>query len=84
MSKPLHPLAQLSGGLVGERDREDLRRARQTLPQQVRDPMGKDAGLPGAGARQDEQRPFAVAHGLELRRVQDFGQRIGHSGEGTS
>ena len=51
---------------------------RQPLPDQVRDAVGDDARLPRPGARQDEQRPFAVAHGLELRRVEDFRERVGH------
>jgi len=80
----LHPLAQLAGGLVGERDGEDLRGPRQALAQEVRDAMGENARLSRACARQDEQRPFAVAHGLELRRVQDFGERVRHIREGTS
>src|SRR3989475_6093627 len=77
----LHALPELSRRLVGESDREDLRGAREAFPHQIRDAMREHARLAGAGARQDEQGPFAVAHGFELRRVQDLGERIGHGQE---
>ena len=74
----LYPLAKLSRGLVRERDRQDLGRPGKALAEQVRDPVREHAGLPGAGARQDEQGTFAVADRFELRRIEEFGQRIGH------
>jgi hypothetical protein len=36
----------------------------------VSDPPGDDAGLPGAGAGEDEERPLSMEHGLTLGRVQ--------------
>ena len=66
----LDPLAHLAGGLVGERDREDLGRLRLPGGQQVGDSVGEHARLAGAGAGEDQERPLAVRDRLALRRVQ--------------
>ena len=55
-----HPLPHLGGGLVGERDGEDLPGVCAPLGQQVRDPPGQHAGLPGTRAGHDQQRTAAV------------------------
>ena len=70
------PLAHLGRGLVGERDRQDLRRPR-SLVDQVGDAMGQHAGLARAGSGHDQQRPVAVHHGVELLRVEPVGERAG-------
>ena len=67
---PLEPLAHLRGGLVGERDREDLVRLDAMRPDQVGDPVREDAGLARARARDDEERPVDVEHCLALGRVE--------------
>ena len=64
------PLAHLAGGLVRERDREDLVRLHADRGGQVRDAVGEHARLAGAGARDHEQRPLRVQHGLPLGRIQ--------------
>jgi len=46
----------LAGGLVGERDGEDLAGLDMPFGEQVGDPMREHAGLAGARARDDEQR----------------------------
>ncbi len=72
----LDALAHLLRGLVGERDREDLRRARLAGAQQVRDPVREHARLARAGAGQDQQRTLAVRHRLPLRRVQALQESV--------
>ena len=64
-----HALAHLLGGLVGERDREDLHRV-HALVDEVRDAMREHPGLAGAGAGDDEQRSVPMDHGVELVRVE--------------
>ena len=66
----LEPVAHLPGRLVRERDREDLVRVHAAGRDQVRDPVGEDAGLPRAGAGDHEQRPLGRQHRLPLGRVQ--------------
>ncbi len=75
--EPLHPLAHLLGGLVGERDREDLARGSLARSHQVRDPVRQHARLARAGASQDQQGPLAVQDGLALRLVQPLKQGLG-------
>ena len=64
------PLAQLAGGPVRERDREDLPRPDALHPDQVGDPVGEDAGLAAAGAGQDEERTVGGRDGARLLRVE--------------
>ena len=52
----LDPLAELAGRAVGERDREDPARRDGLDADQVRDPVGDDAGLARARAREDQER----------------------------
>ena len=66
----LDALAHLGRGLVGEGDREDLARLGLAGADQVRDPVREHARLARAGAREDQQRPFAVRDGVALGRVQ--------------
>ena len=61
----LDALAHLAGRLVGERQGQDVLRG-DALPQQVGDPAGDDAGLPRAGAGQDEERAVHVLDGFAL------------------
>ncbi len=87
--KMVEALAHLRGGLVRERDREDLRRLRADGGEQVRDPTREHAGLPGARAGDHQQRPFGRQHRLQLRRIQVFEVRLtggrGHrSSQGSS
>ena len=70
------PLAQLRGGAVGERDREDPPRGDALDADEVGDPMGQDAGLARAGAGQDQERPFGGrdrARLLGVERLDDLG-----------
>ena len=66
------PLGHFFGSLVGEGDRHDVPGAHPPFTDQVGDAVGDDAGLARAGAGQDQQRPFAVQHGLFLWRVEMF------------
>ncbi len=64
------PLAELGGGPVGERDREDPPRGDALDADEVRDPVRQDPRLARAGAGQDEQRPVGRGDGAGLLRVQ--------------
>ena len=66
----LDALAHLGRGLVGEGDREDLAGARLARAHQVGDAVREHARLARSGAREDQQRAFAVGHGVALGRVQ--------------
>ena len=68
--QPLDALAHLLGGLVRERDREDLARLRLVGVDQERDPVGQHARLAAARAGEDQQRPLAVRDGLALGLVE--------------
>ena len=70
------PDLHLLGGLVRERQGEDLRGPRPARRDQPGDPPGDDLGLAGPGAGDDEQRPVAVGHGPQLLRVQPAEQRV--------
>src|SRR5262249_29455066 len=59
----------LGGGLVRERDRQNLSRRNSRLDQ-AGDPPRDDTGLPRAGTGQHEQRPFEVIDRLPLSRVE--------------
>ena len=79
---PLEPLAHLPRRLVRERDREDLVRLHAARADEVRDAIGEDARLPGAGAGDDEERPLGRENGLALGLVEvgevALGGRDGH------
>ena len=51
------PLLHLVGGLVGERDGQDLERRDALAPDQVGDAVGEHPGLARARAGDDQQRP---------------------------
>ena len=67
---PLEALAHLARRLVRERDREDLVRLHAACTDEMRDAVGQDARLAGAGACDDEQRALGREDGLALRLVQ--------------
>jgi hypothetical protein len=81
--QPLQALAHLGRRPVRERDREDLVRLHAAAHDQVAYAVGEDAGLPRAGAGDDEQRPLGGQDGLALGRVQvgevGLGRGDGHS-----
>ena len=79
--KVLEPLPHFPRGLVRERDREDLVRPGSDRVDQVCDAVREDARLPGAGARDHEQRPFRGEHGFPLRGVQ-VGEILRGGGDG--
>ena len=56
------PLVHFAGGLVGERDRQDLP-GRDPGLDQVGDAVDQDPRLAGPGAGQDEERPAGMEHG---------------------
>ena len=64
-----HTLAHLAGGLVGERDRQDLH-GMHALVDEVGDAMGQHPRLARAGAGDHQQRTAAVHDGVELVGVQ--------------
>ena len=67
-------LAHLVGGLVGERDGQDLRR-RHALVDEVGDAVGEHPGLARPGAGHHQQRPVGVDDGVELVGVQTLRKR---------
>ena len=64
------PLAELAGGPVRERDREDRPGPDVLDADEVGDPMGEDAGLAGAGAGEDQERALGRGDGPGLLGVQ--------------
>ncbi len=60
------PLAHLGGGFVREGHRHDLVGMHDLFRDEIRDPMRDDARLPRPRAGENQQRPFAVLHGLLL------------------
>src|SRR5207302_7328077 len=60
-AQPSQPATHLAGGLVGERDREDLVGAESPRSDLPPDPPRDRGRLPGAGPREDANGP---AHGL--------------------
>ena len=75
--------AHLLGGLVGERDRQDLARLRLVGEDQVRDPVREHPRLAAAGAREDQQRPLAVGDRLPLGLVEALEQLLEVLGVGA-
>ena len=66
----LQALAHLRGGLVGERDGEDLPGAHALVRDHVRDAVREHPRLARARAREHEQRAARALHGLALRGVE--------------
>ena len=64
------PALQLAGGLLGERDREDLRASNAPLRHLARDPVGDRGGLAGPRAGQDRDRSAEGEGRLPLGVVQ--------------
>ena len=64
------PLAQLAGGTVRERHRQDRPRTDVLHADEVGDPMGEDTRLARAGAGQDQERPFGRGDGAALLGVE--------------
>ncbi len=64
------PLAELGGGLVRERDREDAERRDPLDADQIRDAVGEDTRLAGARTREDQQRSVGRGDGARLLRVE--------------
>ena len=91
LGQTLDPLPHLVGGLVGERQRQDLA-GRDAVQQQVRDAVRDDPRLAAAGPRQNQQRPIDVRGRFTLRRRQRSqqvrrvgnGERAFHRGQGTT
>ena len=72
----LHPPRHLARGLVGERDGEDVPRMHTAHAEEPRDPVGDDARLAAAGAREHEDRPVVRRDGVALRRIQLGEERV--------
>ncbi len=68
----LDALPHLACGFIGEGDRQHFVRRGVSVADEIRDAIGDDACLSRAGARQNQQRPVDVQHGLTL-----FGVEIG-------
>ena len=64
------PAGHLAGGLVGERDGEQVPRRDALLAREPGDPVRDDARLAASGAGEDEERPVAGGDGLALRGIQ--------------
>ena len=64
--------AHFLGGLVRERDGENLAGLRVMVADQIRDAAGDDPRLPRSGAGQDEQRPVDVKNRFALFRIEGF------------
>ncbi len=69
-------LAHFGRGLVGKGDREDGVRRDTFRFNEIRNAVGDDAGLPRAGAGQDQDRTVRGLHGGALLRVHLFEQGI--------
>ena len=64
-----HPRAHLFGRFIGESNRQYCRPGNAMGLNQMRDPMRDDAGLPAAGASEEEKRTFYVGNSVALLRV---------------
>ena len=74
--QPGHPALHLVGGLVGERDGEDLERRDVVVADQMGDPVGQNPGLARPGTGDDEQRTRVVGDRLPLHRIEAL-ERVG-------
>ena len=71
----LDALFEFARGLVGEGHSQDLARV-CALGQQVGQAVGDHARLARAGPGDDQQRPWRIEHGLDLRWVQFAAERV--------
>ena len=74
-------LLHLARGLVRERDREDLEWRHAAFRDQVRDPVGEEAGLARPCARDHEHRTVGRDHRLALHGVQPGDEIVAHPPE---
>jgi hypothetical protein len=81
--QPGDALAHLAGGLVGERDREDLRRVDLVVFDQAGDARREHARLPRPGAGEHEGRALVVEHRGALRGVEAV-ERVAAAGAGRA
>ena len=72
--QPLHAPAHLLGGLVGERDRQDLMRVGLAGEDEEGNAMGQHARLARTGTREDQERPLAMGDRLALGLVEAIEQ----------
>ena len=70
---PADPVAELGGGLLGERDREDLRGVDAVLEHGAHEPLDEHRGLAAPGARVEQQVTVAP---LDRRAL--LGGELGH------
>jgi hypothetical protein len=70
-------LAHFCCGFIRERDGQNLRWPGFLLGKQVRDAVGKHAGLARTGTCDDEQSLASVFDGSALLRVQPVHERVG-------
>ena len=78
----VHTLGHLRGGLVGERDREDLVGANAALFNEIGDAVGDDAGLSRARAGQQQNGAIDGLDAFALLRVHVV-EKAGHGGHST-
>ena len=72
--------AQLPGGAVCERHREDLPRPDAADTDEIGDAMGQDTGLARSRAGEDQERAVRRGHGPGLLRVQGSDDLLGAAG----
>jgi hypothetical protein len=77
-------LLHLERRLVGEREGEDLLRARAAGGDQVGDAPGEDRRLAGPGACDDEERALVVGDRLGLGRIQAVEDLVGGGVRGAA
>ena len=73
-----HAVFHLVGGLVGERDRQDLKRRYPSFLNEMGNAVREHAGLARSGSGDDQQRTTLMQHGIFLRLVQAVDQLSSH------
>src|SRR5438067_11382220 len=71
-------ISHLTGGLVGEGDRQNCPSWNFVGANQMGDPVRDHARLAAARARQDEKRAFAMLHGFSLAWIEAL-KKVHHS-----
>ena len=74
--QPREPFAHLPRRAVRERHGGDAPRAHADFLHEIGDPMGDDARLPRAGARDDQEGSLDVLDGFPLGRVEPFAEGV--------